>query len=174
MDRHLTLEHNFGRTSGRVWAAGVVGRPDRAIAVAIRTRVLISLAEIGGPKRENLNEQAIRDLLRGIRDDAPIPPVVRVSRNPAPPTATLLDGLHRWRLSAGAGEVYRDFPRRNQVARMRKCAIAARAAKAIRVPVNSEGKKLNLEGKKSCPIMAIIRLLVKHYRLYCLSTALRG
>jgi hypothetical protein len=35
--------------------------------------VLVSLAEIDGPQVRNLNEQAVPDLLRAIRDDAPIP-----------------------------------------------------------------------------------------------------
>jgi ParB-like chromosome segregation protein Spo0J len=57
------------------------------------------LAEYGQRRRG-----AIRDLLRGIRDDVPIQPVV-VFREPGAGTAMLLDGLHRLRLSQALGFV---------------------------------------------------------------------
>jgi hypothetical protein len=64
----------------------------------------MSLAEVEAGEARNLNEQALRDLLRGIRDDALIPPVV-VFRELGAATARLLDGMHRWRLSQALGYI---------------------------------------------------------------------
>jgi len=103
MDRHLTLEHISDELLAEYGLRrGGATRP--SYRSSDPNAVLISLAEIGGPQARNLNEQAIRDLLRGIRDDAPIPPVV-VFREPGAATATLLDGLHRWRLSQALGYI---------------------------------------------------------------------
>jgi hypothetical protein len=60
--------------------------------------------KLTGPQVRNLNEEAVRDLLRAIRDDAPISPVV-VFRELGAATATLLDGLHRWLLSQALGYI---------------------------------------------------------------------
>jgi hypothetical protein len=63
--------------------------------------VLMPLVEIIAPDRK-LNEGALRRLLSGVRDDADLPPVV-IFREPGAATATLLDGLHRFRLSLALG-----------------------------------------------------------------------
>lgn len=64
--------------------------------------VLVPIVEITGPEHRKLNEDAVRSLLQGIRDGAVLPPVV-VFREPGAPTAALLDGLHRWRISLALG-----------------------------------------------------------------------
>jgi hypothetical protein len=57
------------------------------------TAVLVALARVTGPDRR---------LLSGVRDGAALPPVV-IFREPGAATATLLDGLHRYRLSLALG-----------------------------------------------------------------------
>jgi hypothetical protein len=61
----------------------------------------VPLADIIGPNRK-LSEDALRSLLSGVRDGAALPPVV-IFREPGAATATLLDGLHRYRLSLALG-----------------------------------------------------------------------
>jgi hypothetical protein len=65
------------------------------------TALLVALAQVTGPDRK-LNEDALRRLLCGVRDGADLPPVV-IFREPQAATATLLDGLHRYRLSLALG-----------------------------------------------------------------------
>jgi ParB-like nuclease domain len=97
MNRPLTLEHipidllaEYGLRPG--------GSTRPSYRSSDPNAVLVSLAEVEAPEARNLNEQTLRDLLRGIRDDAPISPVV-VFREPGAATALLLDGTHRWRVS---------------------------------------------------------------------------
>ncbi len=63
--------------------------------------ILVPIAEITAPVRK-LNECTLRCLLRGIHDGDDIPPIV-IFREPGAPTAQLLDGLHRWRISLTLG-----------------------------------------------------------------------
>jgi ParB-like chromosome segregation protein Spo0J len=63
--------------------------------------ILVPLTEVIGPDRK-LNEDALRRLLSGVRVGATLPPVV-IFREPGAATATLLDGLHRYRLSLALG-----------------------------------------------------------------------
>jgi hypothetical protein len=65
------------------------------------TAVLVPLSEISVPDRK-LNEDALRSLLSGVRDSTDLPPVV-IFREPGAATARLLDGIHRYRLSAALG-----------------------------------------------------------------------
>jgi hypothetical protein len=62
---------------------------------------LVPLAEVVGPARK-LNREALRSFLCAVRDGIARPPVV-VFREPGAATATLLDGLHRWRASSALG-----------------------------------------------------------------------
>jgi excisionase family DNA binding protein len=64
--------------------------------------VLVPVAEITGPMQRKLNEDALRSLLRAVRDRVPLPPVV-VFREPGAATTMLLDGLHRWKVSTALG-----------------------------------------------------------------------
>lgn len=66
-----------------------------------QTALLVPLAEVIGPRRM-LNVDAVRSLLRGVRDGVELPPIV-VFREPGAATAALLDGLHRWRVSLALG-----------------------------------------------------------------------
>ena len=63
---------------------------------------LVPLIEVIGPTHRKLNEEALRSLLRGVRDGADLPPII-VFREPGAAVATLLDGLHRVRLSLAVG-----------------------------------------------------------------------
>jgi len=49
-----------------------------------------------------LNEEALRDLLSGIRDGKALPPIL-VFRKPGAELARLVDGTHRWRVAAALG-----------------------------------------------------------------------
>ena len=64
--------------------------------------LLTPLAEVVGPADRKLNREALISILTAIRDDVPLPPVV-VFREPGASTATLLDGVHRWRASLALG-----------------------------------------------------------------------
>ena len=64
--------------------------------------VLELLAEIRGPAQRLLNEASLRYHLGLIRDRLSIEPVW-VYRALGAPTATLVDGVHRWRLSLALG-----------------------------------------------------------------------
>jgi hypothetical protein len=66
--------------------------------------VLEPLAEIRGPPKRLLNEGSLRYHLGLIRDRQSIEPV-SVYRARGAPTATLVDGVHRWRLSLALGYV---------------------------------------------------------------------
>jgi hypothetical protein len=63
--------------------------------------VLVPIAEITAPARK-LNPDALRSLLRGVRDGDNLPPVV-VFREPGAVSAALLDGLHRYWVSVALG-----------------------------------------------------------------------
>jgi hypothetical protein len=63
--------------------------------------ILVPVAEITAPVRK-LNPDALRSLLRGIRERAYLPPIV-VFRDTDAVTAALLDGLHRYRVSLALG-----------------------------------------------------------------------
>jgi ParB-like chromosome segregation protein Spo0J len=60
------------------------------------------LYQVIGPGHRKLNEDALRSLLCAVRHRAPLPPVV-VFREPGAATTMLLDGLHRWKVSAALG-----------------------------------------------------------------------
>jgi hypothetical protein len=63
---------------------------------------LTPLAELVGPPARRLNRETLASILAAIRDGAALPPVV-VFREPDAATATLLDGMHRWRVSLALG-----------------------------------------------------------------------
>jgi hypothetical protein len=63
--------------------------------------ISVPLTDVIGPKRR-LNEDSVRNLLRGLRDGADIPPV-EVYYDPDDATVNLTDGLHRWRVSLALG-----------------------------------------------------------------------
>jgi hypothetical protein len=65
--------------------------------------ILVPVAEITAGVRK-LNADALRSLLRGVRDGHDLPPVV-VFREPGAAAAALLDGLHRLRISVALGFV---------------------------------------------------------------------
>jgi hypothetical protein len=65
---------------------------------------LVPIAEITAPVRK-LNPDALRNLLRGVRDGDYLPPVV-VFRRSGGETAALLDGLHRFHVSRALGFAY--------------------------------------------------------------------
>jgi ParB-like chromosome segregation protein Spo0J len=60
--------------------------------------VHVPVEEIIAPFGRKLNEQALRKVLAGIREDAAIDPVV-VFHEPGASRTFLLDGMHRWRVS---------------------------------------------------------------------------
>ena len=63
---------------------------------------LVPLAEIVGPEGRLLNEDAVRSILRGIRDGAELPPVelhpIRGANR-----LRLYHGMHRWRVAVALG-----------------------------------------------------------------------
>ena len=67
-----------------------------------QSAVLEPLTEIRGPPQRLLNEASLRYHLGLIRDRQSIEPVW-VYRALGAPTATLVDGVHRWRLSLALG-----------------------------------------------------------------------
>jgi hypothetical protein len=58
----------------------------------------VPLGDVIVPASRKLNEEALRDILRGIRENADIDPI-DVFREPGATRVTLLDGLHRWNVS---------------------------------------------------------------------------
>jgi hypothetical protein len=60
------------------------------------------ISNVLAPQGRGLNEEAVRSLLRGVRDRAALPPVVVVAEGVAE-LVTLLDGLHRYQVSIALG-----------------------------------------------------------------------
>jgi hypothetical protein len=68
--------------------------------------VLLPVAQIHADPRM-LNEEAVRSLLRGIREGLELPPIL-VHRAAGVANACLVHGMHRWRVSVALG--YRLIP----------------------------------------------------------------
>jgi len=96
--------------------------------------VLMPLAEVTGPEHRKLNEDALRSLLRGLRDGAELPPII-VFREPCAASAVLLDGMHRWRLSLALGfaAIPAIQPTRDDAELVSLSSAAGRAALALRL-----------------------------------------
>jgi hypothetical protein len=102
LNRPLTLDHipdallvEYGLHRGSAYAVSYRCTDPQSI--------LVPVADITAPVRK-LNADALRRLLRGVRDGDDLPPVV-VFREPGAATAALLDGLHRLRVSLALGFV---------------------------------------------------------------------
>jgi len=90
---HLLAEYGFRRGA----AVAVSYRCIDKEAVLIRTSDVYAKR----PDRK-LNEEAIRDLLSGIRDKEALPPII-VYRKAAAELARLVDGTHRLRVAVALG-----------------------------------------------------------------------
>lgn len=65
------------------------------------------IGNVLAPQGRGLNEEVVRSLLSGVRDRADLPPVVVVAEGVVE-QVTLLDGLHRYRVSVALG--FRSIP----------------------------------------------------------------
>jgi hypothetical protein len=78
------------------------GATEASYRCADSLAVLVPLVEISGPKDRLLNEDRLRDMLRGVHERSPLPPI-DVFRGQDAPLATLVHGAHRWRMSLALG-----------------------------------------------------------------------